>query len=175
MRTFMKKTQVVIADTSTASLVEAIGADLEINGDLRVMVVGIDTPETRQLAVGLFELGVAIVVADPDKNNVYALDKVLDERSGSMTHYRTVPFDERLIEPVEVYINLKEGESIDEQPNCQLYITRAAKPVQVPAKPVSVPTKPAPAPISDQPAETPKQVPAASPAVEKPAATASGT
>ena len=171
----MKKTQVTIADTSIAPLAEAISADLEISGDLRVMVVGIDTAETRQLAVSLFELGVAIVVADPDKNNVYELDKVLDERSGSMTHYRTVPFDERLIEPVEVYINLKEGESIDEQPNCQLYISRAARPVQVPAKPVPVHAKPAPVPVAAKPAEVPAKPSAAAPAIEKPAAPASGT
>ena len=80
-------------------------------GDVAGMRVSIDkvSDKHKNLAIGLFELGAKLVATDRDKTAVQELSKVIQERSGSMQRYRTVPFGNIQLEPADIFLRFDEN------------------------------------------------------------------
>ena len=73
---------------------------------VRVAINSVSTPELRELATELFDRGATLTVADEDTGQVFLLNRVLHERSGSVTRYRVVPAATVEYDPVDLFIEV---------------------------------------------------------------------
>lgn len=95
-----------INTTMTAAQKEDI---LKRLGAVRNKRIAMDcvTGDFGRLAIALFKLGANIVVADRDKTQVQALNRILFEMSDSANRYRTVPIGNIMFEPVDIFIAIE--------------------------------------------------------------------
>jgi hypothetical protein len=134
-------------------------------GDVKGKRISMDSVagEYKDLAIELFKREARIVVADRDKANVQALNRILFEMSGSADRYRTVPFSNIMFEPADLFLSIDKQSDSDKDPANVAFSRKIS--INEPATKPSAQTTTQAAPTAQ--ASAPAQAAPAQPAAQK--------